>query len=320
MDRTHVTQRLWKRSYRIILFCICALALIGLSLFFFHQRPELYSRINVLIVGDAVVLASWDTNRGDLTLTSFPKDGYIQAIGGYGDYSLESLWKLGFIEKKPTLLSYSIEEAIAVPVPYFLGIANEGISSTALDTETIVRQFFSYQQLLSILGRKVHTNIPLFLYIDLIRLTSRISKDRIYEISLDADAVLQLEELPDGSQRKLIDINKLDLLTEHRFEDERFRREAKSVAIYNTTPTPFLGTRVARLLGSAGAVVITVGNETGDRDACLLKGSKESLKSFTGRFIESHFGCEQEEQADTRADLVVLLGRTYEKRFMPAGR
>ena len=99
MDRTHVTQRLWKRFYRIILFCICVLALSFVFIAIVERRSDLYSRINVLIAGDTVVLASWDTQKGDLTLTSFPKDGYIQAIGGYGDYSLDSLWKLGFIEK-----------------------------------------------------------------------------------------------------------------------------------------------------------------------------------------------------------------------------
>ena len=65
--------------------------------------------------------------------------------------------------------------------------------------------------------------------------------------------------------------------------------------------------------------MIFVGNDESLYDGlCELKGSKERLLSTTSSVIQSLYGCMSVETTESmRGDLILRLGKLFEKRYLP---
>lgn len=266
----------------------------------------------MVIVGDPVTVLSWDKKNNTFTILSLPSDTTIEAVHGYGQYSLESLWKLGDIEGKAgTVLAQSMEELLAVPLRGYIGGKNHTLLPKT-DPRAIVKEIFS----LGLLNGTYATNISPASFWSLSWAISRSHPEDFRIIDLSTSVVDRT--LPDGSIVHMADTNRMDQKIGEGFEDEAIRKEAISIAVLNTTSVPSLGTRVARLMGHVGMLVITVGNDRPTIAGCTMHGVKKMLASQTARMVRELYGCEQKDQAEgDRADLTVRIGTVYQARFLP---
>lgn len=295
----------------VIVLCILAIAV-----WIFSPRPSApYSRKTYVLVSDPLIVASWSGTDRTLTLISFPADLVSEGTHGYGTYSLTAFWRLGEIDKKDgTVLSESISEALGIPIDGYIG-PKTGEFPYRNDAYTTTKTVFSFRNIFS----ASRTNIPFRTHIGLAWLLNFSRPDRVktYDFSKNQAAVAADSVLPDGSTVKILDPQRLDAQLNTVFEDEAVRRESITVAVYNTTNMPSLGNRVGRLLTNLGVSVVTVGNDTPEVDTCTVTGSESILKSKSAQVIVSVLGCKPLVGEATRANLLLRIGKSYAKRFLP---
>ncbi|OGG35785.1 hypothetical protein A2363_03620 [Candidatus Gottesmanbacteria bacterium RIFOXYB1_FULL_47_11] len=287
---------------------------------FFPGQSSVYGRETIILAANPMTVFSWDNRTRNLLLVSFPADMTAEGTHGYGTYSLEAFWRLGEIDKKDgTVLSESVSEALGIPVRLFIG-PKTGMFSAGQDPFTLVKQTFSFSNLWAYAAGRLRTNIHPRAFLSYIWLMSVTKPGRVdtFDFTRRPADIAREVELPDGSRQWVVDAALVDNAVKMTFEDDRVRQELVSVAVYNTTQIPSLGTRVARLLGHIGVGVVSVGNDAPEVSDCSLTGTLETLKTMSARVITDVLGCTQKEASETgRADLVVRIGSSYAKRFLP---
>lgn len=297
---------------------VCAAALL---LWIFFPKPRgVYGRETIVVAASPMIVFSWDHRARSLIVMSLPANLHTEGTHGYGTYSLEAFWHLGEIDKKDgTVLSESVSEALGIPITLFVG-PYAGMFDAAKDPFIIAKQTFSFANLWAYATGKLRTNIEpklFFSYVWLMSVTKPKHVD-IVDFARRPTDIAQDAELADGSRRLVADSARIDSAVKTMFEDDRVRGETVSVAVYNTTQMPSLGTRAARMLGHLGVGVVSVGNDPSPVETCVVRGNKDILKSMSARLITDVLGCSQKETTETdRADLVVRIGTSYAKRFVP---
>ncbi|MBI2404785.1 LytR C-terminal domain-containing protein [Candidatus Gottesmanbacteria bacterium] len=316
MDKRRKRQHFGVR-FRLLLAFIPVFLIVAGAFFWFRSMQDIGNRMTVVIAADPAVVLSWDSQNNTFTILSLRSDMTIEAVHGYGQYSLESLWKLGVLEGKAgTVLAESVEELLAVPVREYIGARSHALLEKK-DPVAMVKEIFSPRSILAFLRGTYATNISPISFWSLSWAISQTRPENIRTIDLST-SVGELS-LPDGSLVYVADVNRMDQKIGDRFEDEAIRKEALSVAVFNTTPVSSLGTRVARLMGHVGILVITVGNDRPLVASCTMSGEKKALESQTAQMVRELFsGCEEKEPTERdRADLTVRIGTTYQARFLP---
>ncbi len=292
-----------------IFIVLCVLAVAVWILFPRAKNP--LGRETYVLVSDPVIVASWSEVDRTLTLISFPADIAAEGTHGYGTYSLAAFWRLGEIDKKDGMvLSEIMSEALGIPITGYIGSKTGG---------NISQSVFSIKNIFGFLGGVYRTNIPLNTFISLAWMLDVERPDRVktYDFTQDTAAVAGDSVLPDGSTVKILDPQRLDAQLNTIFEDESVRRESVTVAVYNTTGMPSLGNRIGRLLTNLGVSVVTVGNDTPEVNTCTVTGSEPILKSKSAKVIVSVLGCRSVVGKVSRADIILRIGKMYEKRFIP---
>ncbi|MCX6791932.1 MAG: LytR C-terminal domain-containing protein [Candidatus Gottesmanbacteria bacterium] len=296
------------------------LVILAIAVWIFFPRPKNpYGRETYILVSDPMIVASWSLSDRTLTLISFPSDILAEGTHGYGTYSLAAFWRLGEIDKKDgTVLAESMSEALGIPVDGYIG-PRTGEFTYGTDALVAAKSTFSFKNVFGILGGTYRTNIPLGVFINLAWRLNFSRPDRVsaYDFTQNSATVAGNSVLPDGSTVQILDPQRLDAQLNTVFEDETVRRESVTVAIYNTTSMPSLGNRVGRLLTNLGVSVVTVGNDTPEVDTCTVAGSDTALKSKSANVIVSVLGCKRVVGDTNRADLIIRIGKTYAKRFLP---
>lgn len=293
------------------IFIVLGFLAIGVWIFF-PRSTNPYGRETYILVSDPMIVASWGRADRTLTLILLPSDIAAEGTHGYGTYSLAAFWRLGEIDKKDgTVLAESISETLGIPIDGYIG-PKTGLFDYHNDALVTTKATFS-------LGKRYRTNIPFKKFIDLAWLLnfSRPGRVNTYDFTRNSSAVAQESVLPDGSSVRTLDPERVDGQLKTVFEDEQIRRESVTVAVYNTTEMPSLGGRVGRLLTNLGVSVVTVGNDTPEIDMCTLTGSDTALKSKSAQVIVSVLGCKGVVGEVSRADLILHIGNTYAKRFIP---
>lgn len=284
----------------------------------FPHRIHPYGRETYILVSDPVVVASRNTADNTLTLISFPLDIMAEGTHGYGTYSLTAFWRLGEIDKKDgTVLAESMSESLGIPVDGYIGPRSGEFTGT--DALNTAKSTFSLRNIFGLLGGRFRTNISFGKFIALAWYLNVSRPDRVntYDFSRDSSEVAADSVLPDGSSVKILDPQRVDAKLNTVFEDESVRRESVTVAVYNTTSMPSLGNRVGRLLSNLGVSVVTVGNDTPEVDSCSMQGNSAALTSKSAKIIEAVLGCTGTVVGETRADIVIRIGKSSAKRFLP---
>lgn len=296
-----------------VLLCLAAVA--GM-VWLFLKKPAL-PRFTVVVAGDPVVVWSWDrgTRRG--VRITLPAATVIDAVGGYGKYSLEALWRLGDIENQGgTMLEESLQEAFGLPIDGYVGPKGSELSGSG--DAPLVPAALTLAQLPFVFLGFYRTNVRPATLLSLSLAAAGLRPDAVAAIALDKEGALVSQQLADGTTVATPDASRLDVLFGTLFEDGRVRSEGLSVAVYNTTDMSSLGGRAGKLLGRLGVFVVRVANDTPPVERCVVRGSKKALASATARISIGLLGCGQEEGTPEVADLEIRVGTAYEARFLPA--
>lgn len=304
----------WARTLFIVFLCF---SLLSIGIFFwFGDIHAVGSRMTVVLVGDPVTIVSRDATDGSFLVVSIPAQAVVESVHGYGQYSLESLWKLGSIEGRAGMvLSQSVEELFGVPMPWYVGRNNHTLVGKSSDPLTLVKSVFSFRLLSEFFRGAFVTNMSPREFLTFAWAFSQRRPDNIKII--DVAHTLLSKSLPDGSSVMVAVPNSIDQAVGNAFEDSVIRKEGLSVAVFNTTAVPTLGTRVSRMLSHAGMFVVLVGNDRPTIGACAISGGKKELASRTAAFIVVQYGCRKAEGMEPRADLTVRIGTDYQGRFLP---
>jgi hypothetical protein len=281
-----------------------------LILFIFGLRsPDTSDRVSVVVATSPMTVWSWDRSDNSFIQLTIPSDYVINALYGYGYYSLDAIWRLGFIDKKGgTLLSDSLSDTLGLPIDWYIGTKSQELPNG--------KELFSLSNIFSFIERTYQTNMPIGLFISFSRALTAARPDKIQHIDAGNVDIVTKETLPDGSERKVLSPDFLDHELGGIFVSELLRTEGLSVALYNTTSVPELGNRTSRLLTNAGILVVMVGNDEPEITTCVLTGGTKVLQSKTAAFITSVFKCKKVESSEEkRADLIVRIGTEYAKRF-----
>jgi hypothetical protein len=275
-------------------------------------------RNSIVFIGDPIVIVSWESSRSQYVMLTIPSTVQIDALHGYGQYSIASLWNLDAIEKRRgAIFLPSLTENFAVPIGWYsttagvVGDTNEGV----------VQSIKSKLSFLS-LAKSVFTHSSSLTVVDLIavwRATRAIDASTTRILDFRSLPVGTTTTMPDGSTALQFDPEKYDGIVGDFLEDVSLRQESIRLAIYNTTTMPGIGSKVARVIGQLGGYVVFVGNdESGYEGLCELKGTKERLRSITSTVIQMMYGCRVVETTESmRGDIVLRLGKEFEKRYLP---
>ncbi|MFZ5844877.1 MAG: LytR C-terminal domain-containing protein, partial [Patescibacteria group bacterium] len=249
-----------------------------------------------------------------------PASTQIEGLFGYGKYSLSSLSQLGKMEKMGNrLLRQSLSEALAIPI--FWDWEEKTMQLGEAAPRDRIKQVFSFSGIGKYLTGRYTTNLSLPTYLRLARAASKLTPATSITLDLAQAGVLTPAPLPDGTSVPSLDQERWDFVLGNTLADEEIRREGAAIAVYNTTATPTLGTRVARFLGHLGATVVTVGNSEERVGRCQLIGQASSLKTATAHLIGALLNCEKQvKEETTRAELILRVGSDFEARFQPRGR
>jgi len=295
----------------ILLVCLC---------FFALQTRQLSTfRHTIVLAGTPMHIWSWDIAKNTFVDIQIPADTIIDAVRGYGRYSLEALWKFGSIDRNESFLAVqSLEEVLGLPIAWYIGPSDLALPHES-DSRGAATGYFSFQKIVAFFSGKFRTNIPPSLFMQLVWKLLWVRPDSVVTLDLSRLDSGSLVDLPDGTHVYVLDPDRLDVLFGNTFEDERIRKEARSVGVFNTTSMPTLGNRLARLLGHVGVLVVTVGNDTPMVDRCVVSGTKDNLQSLTAQFLIALLDCRKWERDEGgRADIVVRLGSDYRQRFLPS--
>ena len=279
----------------------------------FTSRPGGFTRETIAYWGNGVTVWSWDRTDNTLIRIDIPLSANVAGSDGYGTYSLDSLWKLGIIEKRGgELFANSLERVLGIPVPWYIG-SERGDGATGSQNGSLpirVRTIWSYMN-----GQYV-TNIPLRLFFA-IAWRETLGMFRTVAVFDVANRAMSEQVQPDGTTIEIVDADRWDRMMTNAFENEEIRKEAFGVAIYNTTKEQDLGNRIARLLGHVGVHVVTVGNDEAIPQRCTVTASKERKASRTVRTILSIFDCEfRDSGEEASADITVRFGMGYEQESL----
>lgn len=308
-----------KRRNPRILFGIIALTTLlitGMSIFVIY--PSYPSRIGVAVVGEPTIVFSFDPVRKSVTAMSIPSDTYVDVTRGYGAYPISSVWKLDSIDKRHgTVYTETLEEALGIPVGYFIDSSDKkGGFGEAL---TQIQSSLSIPSCIRALIQKKRTNIPPGLLFKLSSVFRSISPTDMTLFDLENQSVFEDTILPDGTSVKKIDTGKLALLLGTHTEDAQIRKENLRIAVYNTTNSPGLAQKVARVMEQTGFHVVTIANDDQFRPTtCIVRGKREVHETNTVKTLLWLYGCLfEEENMESQSDVTLIIGTDFGKRFLP---
>lgn len=277
----------------------------GLVVWTFYKSDSVGLRqTNVVIDGDPTVVASWQPKRDRLVLVTIPASYTIEAVRGLGKYPIRSLWQLGTMEEEGGfVLAQSLEAATGIPIPWYLGEVRGNI--------------FSLGTLAAIVAGEIKTNMPISTFFSILWQFRLHPNTKTTEIPL-GDANVTRETAPDGTILTLLAPEALDTILGDEFEEHGVRSEKFTVAVINTTQTPGLAERVARIIERIGGNVVRLGNEEQSVDRCQIRGASDHINSETAQVIAALFDCAKTSQTGEGSfDLTVLVGARYASRFAP---
>ncbi len=288
----------------------------ALAVFFGYQqvRASLWdgkSHLNLVLISSAAeaknaFVISLEPEKS-LNILVLPDNLYLEVPSGYGQYQLGSIYPLGELEGQAgELMKATIQQSLAIPVEAYLKLSQNCFGQEPAGC------------CLAALKGRGETDLSRW---DLFRLWLKIKElrqDEINRVNLTETATLKELELPDGTVVLETEITQIDSLVKKFFSDRRVREEALKIEILNATKYGGVANEVARLLNNIGGAVISVANSENQIQKSKLKIQNEGMKNlYTVKKIEKILGIEAEagEMADSRADLVIILGVDYYQRW-----
>jgi len=302
-----------KRNFLVIrlwLFVICLLLLGGITFKVFQLvRRSLWNgrdRINFVLKGQKVVLASFEPSQESLSLILIPGQTLLEVCHGYGKYKVEAIPKLEEIEEKEGLLAESLQENFGIPVGGWMGEMSNVKCQMSNVKEKILCEMENQ------IFQKKMTNFSRW---DLLWLWWEIKKVKAGNtevLDLGKLNVLTQSKLPDGTTVFEIDSSRLDPLIQKYFSDLTLKQEGFSIEVLNGTTHLGLAEKGARILSNLGGEVVWVGNSEASSEKCVVGSGKNKKETYTVRKIIKIWNCNwQEKKEEGKAEITVILGEDY---------
>ncbi|MFH0749628.1 MAG: LytR C-terminal domain-containing protein [Candidatus Gottesmanbacteria bacterium] len=307
-----------RRIARVLVIFIVALVALGFA--FFVLSPKLpRGRAGIVLQGDPTIVVSWESDRARFAVFLLPSSLQIEAVNGYGWYSLDALWKLDAMDRhKGGLYRTSLEESFATPIRWHGALPSTATSFSDDMVIVVLKHTFSLSNIIRMVVTG-NTNIRLGEMLYVWKKFQLVGSDTATVFDFRNNQITYDEQMPDQTLAIRFDKERYDAIIGNNLEDTPLRQEGIRIALYNTTGTPGIGQRVARLIEHTGGFVVSVGNDDVPYEGvCEVSAMKPFLTSYTADFLRSMYGCTLvERQEVARADLVVRLGKGIERRYLP---
>lgn len=329
MVRVNKKERIKKRSRLKILgliFLLAFLLILGGVVFKISRsavksvwdgQSQLNLAINPSRAGQPVLIVGFNPEEKSLNILSIPAGTFIETIHGYGPYRVESLYRLGELNKKgQELFRGSLETYLGVPIEAYALTINGDEKTEGMKNKEGITRF------LKSLLKRGQTNLTKW---DLLRLWlgfKNLRQDRINLIDLGQTSASQEVDLPDGTKAKKIDTERLQSIMNKFFVDKKIKQEDLTVAVLNGTNHAGLANQAATLIKNIGSQIVAIG-ETENKlkyKECQVMVEKKYKNSYTIQKLSYLFDChwQGESMAGQRADVVLILGESYwEKLALP---
>lgn len=245
-----------------------------------------------------------------LVVVSFPAGMKIEAIGRYGPWRVESLYKLGELENKGgELVMRSLAEFFGANVDGWMVIGSIGSEIEDDNIRSALKQSIGK----TLFGRG-ETNLGVW---DLVRLWKAISTVRLNNIEwvdLSYSGVISEQVQPDGSLIFTADYELLDRLSRNLFSQPAIVEEGLSIAVLNATKHSGLGARVVRKIKNMGGDVVAVSDSERKYETTRVLVSEKLKESPTVSFLAKTFLIDEIQIGETtqqRADILIVVGEDY---------
>jgi hypothetical protein len=267
---------------------------------------------SLLIISNPVTLIYWPEDQHKIEVMKIPSNMAIDAADGYGTYTLESLWRLGTIDKKSgAIIMRSLSETLGIPITWYIAPRNPDFD-TVDNVTHIVSQNISLGKIVDFTRGKYISNINWWDYIRLSKNLTFKYIDSTNTLDLKDNLAYDIRDLPDNSQIYIINPDKIDKLLGNDFELDSIRGESLSVAVYNTTTSMGLATKLGRMLNRLGLTVLTVGNENYPIQSCEITAQADVLQSKTVNLLQQLFQCHTIVSTQTaRTDITIRIANDY---------
>lgn len=325
----------------LIIFCLAVFLVIGAVLraatlknYLFKPLSPLIAKnlkfsgsekITVAIVGNPVVLVSFDQKEPSLSILEIPADVYGEVLPSYGFYPLSSAFGLGQLENPPNgpkVFLTTVSSFFGGPVDFYVQV--KSMPDISLNKEQVLMWQREIKGLnaavygvksLNWIPENVSTNLTLF---DLYRLLWKVGNIRSDKINYYQAGTDLLEDLTlaDGKRVKTINQAKLGELSKIIFEDREVLAEKLSVEILNASAEPGLSTKIGQILGAAGIDVAFAGNADNRSPHSALQVSEAGKDSQTVHKISRFFNLKPTVQKESKLfDVTLILGEDLAKEF-----
>ena len=147
---------------------------------------------------------------------------------------------------------------------------------------------------------------------DLVRLWLMVNRTRGHKIEvIDLGETTVAEEfgLPDGTQAKRIDNQRISRIISNLFTDYQLRQEDLAIAIMNAGGETGLAAEAARLVANIGGRLVEVGDWSEELTECQIKTTPLAKKSYTNQKFVKIFDCQSQAdlEEDSRWDILIIL-------------
>lgn len=263
--------------------------------------------ITLLARTDQISILSYNPTEKRIVILNIPDETFLDVPKGFGFWQLRAVYKLG----GDKLLVDTLRSFLGIPIDGFLDFSGPGVNKSAAEIVEELRQNpFSGFNLMS--GLK--TDLTLW---ELIRLKLGITGvrfDKVAEINLDKQDILNTETLPDGTEVLTADPVKIDSVLVD-LADPAFASEHKAIAVWNATNRPLLAQKAARLITNLGGSVIITSNAEEKLKKTIVYGEKSaSLKRLKQIFaLDDKISSSSANLEFSRAEINIFLGEDFDK-------
>jgi hypothetical protein len=302
--KTHQTVKIVKKV-SIIIFLILFLGSIWrLWAVFKHSQWDGRHRLNLLLQVRPISLVSFDPDSQTINFLVIPDGTFIEAADGYGPYRVEKIYALGELEGRGReLLAKSLEVYFGLPVDGWL-VADKNW------TEDEARNLITFL-IKEALLQKEKSNLSFWDLGRLWLMANRTRGHKIEVINLAETTVAEGFTLPDGSQAKKVDEQRVSRIINRLFADEIIRQENLAIGVMNASGQTGLGAQAEKLITNVGGRLVEVGDWPEEMSGCWLRTTSSAKGSYTSQKLAKIFHCQIKPElgGGERWDLQMILGK-----------
>ncbi len=276
-------------------------------------------KFNLVFRGDTISVLSFDSEEQTIRVIDIPDETYIEVPGGFGSWQIRSIFDLGESERVngAKLLAFGISNFLGAPMDGFIEPLNELRQMSTYELIAYLRSNpLNYLQFLG----NAKINLTPAEYARLAINIYKVRFDKIIEVDLKKEGLLEKKILPDGSTGLIGDPLKIDGFAGSIFLDQKIRKEEKTIAVFNASGKPGKAQKVANLISHLGGNVIYTANAEKQIKTSVIV-SNNALESLTQKRLSQIFAPEclkikcviinDPDIISSRAEINVVLGADY---------